>query len=323
MNDGAGATAEGIGVTYADLLAARERIAGVARQTPVMTSAGMDERAGASLYFKCENFQRTGSFKIRGASNLIAQLTAEERARGVVTHSSGNHGQAVALAAKRMGARATVVMPRTAPAIKREAVAGYGAETVLVEPTMKAREAAATAVMDSTGAVLVHPYDDDRIIAGQGTCAIELLEEVPELDTILAPIGGGGMISGASIAAAHHGGPVRVIGAEPALADDAYKSLQSGVLDREPTGPTIADGLRANICERTFNIIRRGVESIVLVSEEEIVEAMQLVWRRMKIAIEPSSATAVAAVIFHRDRVPGRRIGVILTGGNVDFPKGG
>lgn len=314
--------------------AARRRIAPHIHRTPVMISASLDAMAGAQLYFKCENLQKTGSFKIRGATNAIFSLSAEEAQRGVVTHSSGNHAAAVALAARRRGIRAWIVMPSNAPEAKRRAVESYGGEITFCEPTLPAREAAAAQIIRKTGAVLIHPFDDDRIIAGQATAALELLEEVPDLDCILAPVSGGGLLSGTALAAKLLRPEICVIGCEPKNADDAFRSLASGRLEKMDHADTIADGLRAALSTRTFGILRRHVEQIVLVSEEEIVSAMRQVWERMKLIIEPSAAVAVAAVLgpsagqagSDSVEVPerklakyGQKVGIILSGGNVDL----
>lgn len=303
----------------ASIRAAHERIAPYIHRTPVMTSASLDALAGARVYFKCENLQKTGSFKIRGATNAILSLNAEEAARGVVTASSGNHAAALTLAARRRGIHASVVMPRNAPEAKRKAVEAYGGRITFCEPVLSAREAAATEIMRRTGAVLIHPYDDDRIIAGQASAAAELLEEVPDLDLILAPVSGGGLLSGTAIAAKSLRPEIRVIGCEPANADDAYRSLTTGRLEKLEKSDTIADGLRASLSERTFAILRRYVERIALVTEEEIVAAMRQVWERMKLVVEPSGAVAVAPVLGRQLAAEGKKIGVILSGGNVDL----
>jgi threonine dehydratase len=303
--------------------AAHRRIAPHIHRTPVMTSSTLDARSGARLFFKCENLQKTGSFKIRGATNAVCSLSAEECARGVVTHSSGNHAAAVALAAKRRGIHAWIVMPSNAPQVKRRAVEAYGGEITFCEPVLAAREAAATEIIRRTGAVLIHPYDDDRIIAGQGTAALELLEEVPDLDLLLAPVSGGGLLSGTAIAAKGIRPAIRVIGCEPKNADDAFRSLKAGRVLPLDHPDTIADGLRASLCERTFSILRRYVEQIALVSEEEIVTAMRAVWELMKLVIEPSAAVAVAPLAAGMRRYSGsaaeQKVGVILSGGNVDL----
>jgi threonine dehydratase len=299
--------------------AAHGRIAPHIHRTPVVTSASLDALAGVQLYFKCENLQKTGSFKIRGATNAIFSLAPEEVLRGVVTHSSGNHAAAVALAARRRGVRAWIVMPSSAPAVKRHAVEGYGGEITFCEPTLAAREAAAMEIIRRTGAVLIHPFDDDRIIAGQATAAVELLEEVPDLDCILAPVSGGGLLSGTAIAAKSLRPSIRVIGCEPKNADDAFRSLANGRLQPMDHPDTIADGLRASLAERTFRILRQRVDQILLVSEEEIVAAMRLVWERMKLIIEPSAAVGVAPVLSRQLATEGNSVGVILSGGNVDL----
>jgi len=300
---------------------AYERIRGLVHRTPIMTCATLHRESGNQVFLKCENFQRGGAFKFRGACNAVLQLTPDERRRGVVTHSSGNHAQALALAATLNGIACRVVMPTSAPEVKRQATAGYGAEIIPCEPTLEARQTTAARVVEETGAVLIPPYDDDRIIAGQGTAALELLDEIRHLDAILAPVGGGGLLAGTALAAqaarleTHR---PKVIGCEPAQADDAYRSFKSGERVVHATPNTIADGLRTTLGERNFEIIRRHVTDIVLVSEEEIIEAMRFIWERAKIIIEPSSAVAVAPVLFRKLNMSGQRIGIILSGGNVD-----
>ena len=299
---------------------AHARIAPHIRRTPVCTSSSLDRRAGARLLFKCDNFQKTGSFKIRGATNVIFSLTEAEAARGVVTHSSGNHGAAVAYAARLRGIPAWIVMPRGAPEVKRRAVIDFGGEVIPCEYTMESREATAKEVLARTGGILVHPFNDDRIIAAQGTATVELFEDAGgDFDLVLAPVSGGGLLSGTAIAAQSLRPGTRVIGCEPRGADDAYRSLHSGRLEGNVKTVTIADGLRAALCERTFAILRERLEDIVLVSEEEILEAMKFVWERMKLVIEPSSAVPVAAALFGKFHAPGARIGIILSGGNVDL----
>ncbi|MCX8037975.1 MAG: threonine/serine dehydratase [Candidatus Sumerlaeia bacterium] len=297
---------------------AHARICALIHRTPVLTSRTLDTESGNRVFLKCENFQRAGAFKFRGACNAVLQLTPEEKQRGVVTHSSGNHAQALALAARLNGVACRVVMPTNAPEIKRRATAGYGAEIIPCEPTLQSRLAAASRVVAETGAVLIPPYDDDRIIAGQGTAALELLEDVPDLDAILAPVGGGGLLAGTALAAQTAPRPPCVIGCEPAGADDAYRSFKSGLRVEHAAPHTIADGLRTTLGVRNFEIIRRHVADIVLVTEEEIVEAMRFVWERMKIIIEPSSAVAVAPVLFRKLGLAGKKIGIILSGGNAD-----
>jgi len=284
---------------------------------------------GAQLFFKCENLQKTGSFKIRGASNAILSLTEQEAARGIVTQSSGNHGAAVACAAAWRGIPAWIVMPRNAPAVKAKAIEGYGGKVVFCEPTVTARKATCDRVEAETGAHLVHPYDDDRIIAGQATADKELLEEVGDLDAVFAPVSGGGLLSGTCLGAKGIRADVRIFGCEPERADDAYRSLTTGTLQSQDSSDTIADGLRASLAPRTFAILRRHVERILLVSEEEIISAARLVWERMKIIIEPSSAVAIAPLlrpgVVASLNLPKRadaavpKLGVILSGGNVDL----
>ena len=302
-----------------DIQVAGRRIAPFIHRTPVMTCASLDAIAGARLYFKCENLQKTGSFKIRGATNAILQLTPAEAARGVVTQSSGNHAAAVARAASARGIAAHIVMPKNAPAVKCRAVEGYGGLITFCEPNVESREATCKRLLEETKGVLVHPYNDRRVIAGQGTAALELLEDVPELDVLLVPVSGGGLLSGNAIAATSKRSSVRVIGCEPANADDAFRSMVSGRLERNETTETIADGLRASLCELTLGILRERVDEIVRVTEQEIVEAMRVVWERMKIVIEPSAAVAVAPAIGRGIRADGKRTGVLLSGGNVDL----
>ncbi|OLD81949.1 MAG: serine dehydratase [Acidobacteria bacterium 13_1_20CM_58_21] len=310
------------------MLAAHARIAPRIHRTPVLTSASLNAIAGAGLFFKCENLQKTGSFKIRGASNAILSLTEQEVARGIVTQSSGNHGAAVACAAAWRGVPAWIVMPKNAPAVKAAAIEGYGGKIVFCEPTVTARKATCDRVQAETGAHLVHPYDDDRIIAGQATAAKELLEEVGDLDAVFAPVSGGGLLSGTCLGAKGIRADVRVVGCEPERADDAYRSLTSGTLQSLESSDTIADGLRASLAPRTFAILRRHVERILLVSEEEIISAARLVWERMKIVIEPSSAVAIAPLLkpgvvasLNLPEPVDRgtpKLGVIFSGGNLD-----
>ena len=297
---------------------AHRRIAPYIRRTPVLTSKALDERAGAQLYFKCESLQRSGSFKLRGASNAVFSLTDAEAARGVVTHSSGNHGAALALAAKLRGIRAWIVMPRDAAKAKIRNVESHGAEITFCEPTVAAREAAAAELLQRTGAVLIHPYDDDRIIAGQGTAALELLEEIPELDVICAPVGGGGLLSGTSIAAKSLQPEILVIGCEPKNADDAARSLSTGHIEPVAATTTLADGLRGMLAPRTFTILRERVNRIALVTEEEILRAMSLVAEHLRCAVEPSGAVAASPALHRQLRAEGRKIGIIVSGGNLD-----
>jgi threonine dehydratase len=294
------------------------RIAPFIHRTPVLTSRGIDALTNSELFFKCENFQRAGAFKMRGASNAIAQLSPEERGRGVATHSSGNHGAAVALAARTMGLKAWVVMPETAPRVKRDAVASYGAEIRYCAPNLKAREETLREVVETTGAAVVHPYDDDRVIAGQGTAALELVEDAEALDFVLVPVGGGGLSSGTSIAVRALSPKTRVIGVEPEGADDACRSLEAGRIVPIEAPRSIADGLLATLSERTFRILRDFSDGIVTVSDDYIREAMRLIAERMKIVVEPSAAVPLAAILAGRVDVAGKRAGIILTGGNLD-----
>ncbi len=299
--------------------AAHRRIAPRIHRTPVFTSASLDERAGASLFFKCENLQKGGSFKMRGATNAVFSLTEEEAARGVVTHSSGNHGAALALAARERGIPAWIVMPSSSPRVKRQAVEGYGGHVTECEHNIASREAALKKLVEQTGAILIHPYNDLRVIAGQGTAALELLEEVPDLDVIIAPVSGGGLLSGTAIAAKELRPGIRVIGAEPKNADDAYRSMAAGRIEPAAKTETIADGLRATLCELTFSILKERVDEITLVTEEEIVETMRAIWERLKILTEPSSAVAAAPPLLRKIHAEGKKVGVILSGGNVDL----
>ncbi len=308
-------------VTWDDVRAARVRIALHAHRTPVLTSSAIDRISGARVVFKCENFQRTGSFKFRGALNAIAALAPEERFRGVYAHSSGNHAQAIALAAGIHGIPAHVVMPENSNRIKVAATEGYGARVVFCPPTYEGRREIAERVGEETGATFVHPHDDPRVIAGQGTAVAELIEEAADLGLILAPVGGGGLLSGTLIAARHLAPQAVVIGCEPAGADDAYRSLRARRRITDFTPRTIADGLRTPLGENTFGIIRELVDRIVLVPEREILVAMRTVWDRMKIVIEPSSAVAVAPLLRGEVGAKGKRVGVILSGGNVDLSR--
>ncbi len=306
-------------VTIDDVRAAAERIRRYAHRTPVLTCSSLDRMAGARLFFKCENLQKVGAFKFRGACNAVLSLTDAEAARGVATHSSGNHAAALALAARLRGIPSRVVMPRNAREIKKAAVAGYGAEITECEPTLAAREATLAAIVAASGATVVHPYNDPRVIAGQGTAALELLAEVDGLDLVVAPVGGGGLLSGTAIAVAALSPETAVWGAEPAGADDAWRSLRDGRIVPSVDPRTIADGLLTSLGEHTFAILRARVAGIVTVGEEAIVAAMRHVWERMKILIEPSSAVPLAALLEGRLAVAGKRVGIIVSGGNVDL----
>lgn len=307
--------------TFDDVRAAAERLRGVVHRTPVATCRALDELAGRELFFKCEHLQRVGAFKFRGASNAVALLSDAEAARGVVTHSSGNHAQALALAARRRGIPAHIVMPTGAPAVKRAAVAGYGAVIHECAPTLAAREQTAARVVAETGGVFVHPYNDPRIIAGQGTAALELLEVVPDLDAVFAPVGGGGLMSGTCLAVRARRPATLLFGAEPLGADDAARSLAAGRLLPQTAPHTVADGLRTSLGELTWPILRDHLAGIVTVDDDAILRALRLAWERAKLLIEPSSAVPLAAVLSEGFKArPGiRRVGIILSGGNVDF----
>jgi threonine dehydratase len=298
---------------------AHERIRDKITRTPVMTSGTLDRLADARLFFKCENFQKTGSFKARGATNAVFSLAESQAQNGVATHSSGNHGAALARAAQLRGIRATVVMPHNAPIAKQESVRRYGGQIIFCEPTLEAREKALERVIADRGACVIHPYNDLRVMAGQGTAAIELIEDVPDLDIVLSPVGGGGLLGGIAVAAKSLKPSIRVIGVEPAAADDAARSFRSGRIVPSVNPATIADGLRASLGDLTFAEIRRCVDDIVTVSEGGIVGAMRRIWEVMKILVEPSGAVAYAALVEGALDVRGRRAGLILTGGNLDL----
>jgi threonine dehydratase len=301
--------------------AARARIAGSIRRTPVLTSDFLDEELGAKLYFKCENLQVSGAFKARGAFSAVLNLAPALAARGVVTHSSGNHGAALALAARARGVSAYVVAPRTTPLSKQQNMLRYGAKLQLCEPTLAAREAAAQQIIANTGATLIHPFDNADVMAGQGTVALELLEQVPDLDVIVCPIGGGGLISGTAVAAHGLNPRIRVLGAEPEGADDALRSQSAGVITPVAQPASLADGLLATIAPSTFEVIRNQVQAVGTASEAQLVAAMRQVWEELKIIIEASSAVPVAALLNGSFKVSGQRVGVVLTGGNVDLSR--
>jgi len=302
-----------------DVRRAAARIAPYAHHTPLLTSSTMDAMCGARLFFKCENFQRVGAFKFRGAANAVFSLGEGAARRGVATHSSGNHAQALALAARLRGIAAVIVMPRDAPRVKVEAVRGYGARIVFSGNAPLDREEAIEGVVKETGAEFVHPSDDLRVIAGQGTCALEILEEAPDLDLVVAPVGGGGLLSGTAIAVHGVSPRTRVIGAEPAAADDAWRSFTTGTLHPSGSPKTIADGLRTSLGSNTFPLVRGLVTDIVTTSEEAIVRAMRLVWERMKLVIEPSAAVPLACIMEGKLDVKGKRVAIIFSGGNVDL----
>jgi len=305
--------------TFEDVLAAAERIRGHVHRTPVMTSYAIDGIAGARLHFKCENLQKVGAFKARGATNAVLSLDDEAAGRGVATHSSGNHAAALAYAAGIRGVPAHVVMPSSAPPVKKAAVAGYGALITECKPTLEARETTLDAVVQRTGATFIHAYDNPNVIAGQGTASLELLTDVPDLEVVIAPVGGGGLMSGTAIAVSSSRPDITIWGSEPAGADDAFRSLRDGTLYPSVKPTTIADGLLTSLSDRTFRILSERLEGILTVSEETIVRAMRLLWERMKLVVEPSGAVPLAAVLEHPDNFAGRRVGLIISGGNVDL----
>lgn len=304
---------------FADIRAAAERLRGRVHRTAVHHARSFDALVGAEVFFKCENLQRAGSFKVRGAMNAVFSLDDETARRGIVTHSSGNHAAAVALAARERGVAAHIVVGHNTARAKVEAVRTYGGRLTFCEPVLAAREAEANRLLAETGGTLVHPFDDPRVIAGQGTATLELLDDTPGIDLVLAPVSGGGLLSGTAIAAHGISPAITVYGCEPALADDAARSFASGRLEKNTSLATIADGLRASMSERTFGILRAHAAGIVTVSEDEIVRAMRLFWEIFKLVIEPSCAVPVAALLAGRVPVAGRRVGVIITGGNVDL----
>ena len=306
-------------MTKNQLIDCHNRISPFIHNTPVMSSTLINERVGAEVYFKCENFQRAGAYKMRGATNAILQLSDSQKSKGVVTHSSGNFAQALSLAAQSLGAKASIVMPHNSPKVKKNAVAAYGGNIIECEPNIEARQNAADAIVKDIGATFIHPSNDPDVILGQGTACLELLEEYPDLDVVFCPVGGGGLIAGSALAAQFFGNHCDVIGGEPYEADDAYRSLISGKIESNETANTIADGLRTQLGNHNFPIIKQYVKRIIRVTEEEIIDAMHLIWERMKIIIEPSSAVAFAAVLKEKMRFKGQKIGVIISGGNVDI----
>jgi len=306
-------------LAFADVQAAAARIAGRAVRTPVLTCGDLDRRVGGQVFLKCENLQRVGAFKYRGACNALALLDGAALARGVATHSSGNHAAAVARCARERGARATVVMPRIATEAKRAAVLRYGARIVECEPSQAARVAALAAVVAETGAEVVHPYEDFRVMAGQGTAALELMSDLTDLDLVMAPVGGGGLMSGTAVVARHLRPKVRLFGVEPSGADDAQRSFRAGRVISVAEPRTIADGLRATVGDNTLPILKRLLDDIVTVDDEAIVRAMRYLWERVKLVVEPSAAVPLAALFEGRVACTGRRIGIILSGGNADL----
>ena len=307
--------------TLNDIRAAAQRIKPYAHRTPVLTNESLNQQVGAQVFLKCENLQKVGAFKFRGACNAVYSLSDEEAARGVCTHSSGNHAAALALAARMRGIPAYIVMPNNAPSVKKNAVAGYGGLITFCEPTLEARESTLDRIRLDTGATVVHPYNDERVITGQGTAALELLEDIPDLDVIIAPVGGGGLLSGTSIAATEIKKGIRVIVGEPEMADDAFRSMQAGEIIPSKNPKTIADGLLTSLGTLTFPIIQKNVEQIVTVSEAGIIESMKYVWERAKIIIEPSSAVAIGVLWEQKIDLSGLKVGVIISGGNVDLAK--
>jgi threonine dehydratase len=305
--------------TLTQIREAHTRIRDKIHRTPVMTSEALNARAGAHLFFKCENLQKIGAFKARGAANAVFSLSDDAAKRGVATHSSGNHAAALARAARLRGIPSYIVMPKNSPKAKEDSVKRQGGKIELCEPTIQAREATAARIVQETGAAFVHPYDNVDVIAGQGTATLELLEDFPSLDVILCPVGGGGLISGTAIAAKGLKPGIRIIGVEPAGADDAYRSFKSGTLQAVPSPNTIADGLRGKLSERTFALIQKHVDDVVTVSETSIVQAMRSIWEVLKIIVEPSGAVAYAALVEGKIEAKGLRIGLILTGGNLDL----
>ncbi|MUU78890.1 pyridoxal-phosphate dependent enzyme [Winogradskyella endarachnes] len=301
------------------LIQTHNRIKPFIHKTPVLTSKLLDEIAGCNLFFKCENFQKMGAFKMRGAANAILSLSDEERQRGVVTHSSGNFAQAVSLAAQKLGVKAYIVMPKNAPQVKKNAVKTYGGEIIECESTPQAREAMANKIKEEKGASFLHPSNQDEVIYGNATAAMELLEEHPNLDVIITPVGGGGLLAGTALAVNQFVPNCKIIGAEPMEVDDAYRSLKSGKIEKNESTNTIADGLKTYLGDRNFPIIKTLVDKIIRVEEQEIKEAMQLIWERMKIIVEPSSAVAFAAVLKNKEEFKNKSVGIIISGGNVDL----
>ena len=301
------------------LLKAHQRIKPLIHNTPVLSSKLLDEKAKAQIVFKCENFQKMGAFKMRGAANAILSLSEKDRQRGVVTHSSGNFAQAVSLASKNLGVKAFIVMPENAPQVKKDAVKYYGGQIIECESTPEARASTAEKIKHEYGAAFLHPSNQDEVIFGNASAAIELLEQYPDLDFILVPVGGGGLIAGTALAAKIFSKNCKVIGGEPMKADDAYRSLISGKIEKNKTVNTIADGLRTHLGDRNFPIIQKHVEKIIRVEEIEIIEAMKLIWERMKIVIEPSCAVPFAAVLKNKEEFKNKKLGIIISGGNVDI----
>jgi threonine dehydratase len=308
-------------ITLPTIQQAAERIKPYVHRTSVLTNESLNQRVGAQVFLKCENMQKVGAFKFRGACNAVYSLNDEEARRGVCTHSSGNHAQALALAAQLRGISAYIVMPNNAPQVKKDAVAGYGGQVTFCEPTLQARESTLERIRLDTGATVLHPYNDERVIAGQGTAALELLEDVPDLDVIITPVGGGGLLSGTAIAATESKKGIRVMAGEPEMADDAYRSMQAGRIVPSVNPKTVADGLLTSLGTLTFPIICERVEQIITVSEHGIIDSMKFIWERAKLVIEPSAAVAVGVLWEKKIDLRGLKVGVILSGGNVDLGK--
>ena len=307
--------------TINEIKKAYDRIKPYIHNTPVMRSSAINKICGTELYFKCENFQKVGAFKMRGASNAVFSLSEEEAKKGVATHSSGNHAAALALAAKNRGIKAYVVMPENAPEIKKKAVAGYGAEIIPCKPNLQAREDGLAKVVERTGATFIHPYNNYKVIAGQGTAALELLHKINNLNAIITPVGGGGLLSGTALTVSSLLPKAEIYAAEPSGADDAQRSMCKGKIVPSVNPDTIADGLLTSLGDKTFPIIKKYVKGIITITDEEIIAAMRLIWERMKIIVEPSSAVTLAAVIKEKNKFKGKRVGLILSGGNVDIEK--
>jgi threonine dehydratase len=308
-------------ITLNEIRKAAQRINPYIHHTPVLTNESLNQKVGAQVFLKCENMQKVGAFKFRGACNAVFSLSDEEAAQGVCAHSSGNHAQALALAARLRGIPAYIVMPNNAPQVKKDAVAGYGGQVTFCAPTLEAREATLARIYERTGANVVHPYNDERVMAGQGTAALELLEEIPDLEVIIAPVGGGGLLSGTCIAATELKKGIRILAGEPEMADDAYRSVQAGEILPSVKPKTIADGLLTSLGALTFPIIQARVEQVVTVSEQASIDSMKFVWERVKIIIEPSAAVAVGVLWEKKIDLAGLKVGVILSGGNVDLEK--
>ncbi len=306
-------------MTKKDFIDCYNRIAPYIHKTPILTSRLVDELTGAKVYFKCENFQRTGAYKMRGATNAIMQLNTEQKGIGVITHSSGNFAQALSLAARSLNVKATIVMPSNSPQVKKNAVAQYGGKIIECASTIEARQATTEHIISTSGATFIHPSNDLNVILGQGTACMELLDDFPNLDTVICPVGGGGLLAGSALAAYHFGKKCNVIGAEPSEADDAYRSLISGKIETNLTTNTIADGLRTQLGHHNFPIIKKHVQQIIRISEDDIIQAMRFIWERMKIIIEPSSAVALAAVLKNTTTFKNKSVGIIISGGNVDL----